>query len=90
MATLQGFEVLTHAATPFPRITRSPDVMGGKPCIRGQRVTVGTILANLGAGVGVDELLAAYPYLDRNDVLESIRYGAWLAQEREIAIVSAA
>jgi uncharacterized protein (DUF433 family) len=73
----------------FSRITRDPEVMGGKACIRGMRVTVGMILGNLGAGVSVDELLAAYPYLDRDDVLEAIRYGAWLAQEREINLAPA-
>ena len=83
-------DVQTNTITPFPRITRDPDVMGGRPCVRGQRVTVGMILANLGAGVGIDELLAAYPYLDHDDVLEAIRFGAWLAEEREIPIVSAA
>jgi len=73
----------------FSRITRNADVMGGKACIRGMRVTVGMILANLGAGVSVDEVLAAYPYLEREDVLEAIRYGAWLAQERETDLASA-
>lgn len=76
--------------TAFPRITRNPSVMGGKPCIRGMRVTVGMILGNLGSGVALDEVLAAYPYLEREDVLEAIRYGAWLAQEREIDLVPAA
>ena len=80
----------TRTATPFPRITRDPAVMGGRPCIRGLRVTVGMILANLGAGVATDDLLAAYPYLQREDVLEAMRYGAWLAQEREIILVPAA
>jgi uncharacterized protein (DUF433 family) len=74
----------------FPRITRNPSVMGGKACIRGMRVTVGMILANLGSGVGIDELVAAYPYLERDDVLEAMRYGAWLAQEREIDLEPAA
>lgn len=78
------------SATPFPRITRDPAVMGGRPCIRGLRVTVGMILGNLGVGVAVDELLAAYPYLKHEDVLEAIRYGAWLAQEREIDLAPAA
>jgi uncharacterized protein (DUF433 family) len=73
----------------FTRITRNPEIMGGKACIRGMRVTVGMILGNLGAGVGVDELLAAYPYLEREDVLEAMRYGAWLAQEREINLAPA-
>lgn len=76
--------------TAFPRITRDPHVMGGRACIRGMRVTVGMVLGNLGAGVSVEDLLAAYPYLEREDVLESMRYAAWLAQEREIDLVPAA
>ena len=78
------------SATPFPRITRDPTVMGGRPCIRGLQVTVGMILGNLGNGVAVDELLVAYPYIERDDVLEAILYGAWLAQEREVALAPAA
>jgi uncharacterized protein (DUF433 family) len=73
----------------FPRITRNPAVMGGKACIRGMRVTVGMILGNLGEGVTIEELLEAYPYLEREDVLEAMRYGAWLAQEREIELAPA-
>ncbi len=60
----------------FPRITRNPAVMGGKACIRGMRVTVGMILGNLGAGVSIEELLDAYPYLEREDMFEAMRYGA--------------
>jgi len=74
----------------FPRITVDPEVMMGKPCIRGLRVTVGMILGNLGAGVSIEELLEAYPYLEREDVLEAIRCGAWLASGREIKLNSAA
>lgn len=74
----------------FPRITRDPNVMGGKACIRGKRVTVGMILGNLGDGVTIDELLGAYPYLEKEDILEAIRYGAWLASEREIRLDPAA
>jgi uncharacterized protein (DUF433 family) len=70
----------------FPRITQNPAIMGGKPCIRGLRVTVGMIVAQIGAGLTVDELLAEYPYLEREDVLEALRYAAWRAQEREIAL----
>jgi uncharacterized protein (DUF433 family) len=77
-------------ATAFPRITRDPAVMGGKACIRGMRVTVSMILGNLSAGVSFDRLLELYPYLEREDILESLRYGAWLASEREIAIETAA
>jgi uncharacterized protein (DUF433 family) len=63
--------------------------MGGKACIRGMRVTVGMILENLGSGVTIEELLDAYPYLEREDVLQAMRYGAWLAQEREIELAPA-
>ena len=77
-------------ATPFPHITRDPAVMGGRPCIRGLRVTVGMILGNLGDGVATDDLLVACPYLRQEDVPEAIRYGAWLAQERDIALAPAA
>jgi uncharacterized protein (DUF433 family) len=74
----------------FPRITVDPEVMTGKPCIRGMRVTVGMILGNLGAGVSIEELLEAYPYIEREDVLESIRFGAWLASERYVSLEPAA
>ena len=74
----------------FPRITVDPEVMTGKPCIRGMRVTVGMVLGNLGSGVSIEELLEAYPYIEREDVLESIRFGAWLASERHISLEPAA
>ncbi len=70
----------------FPRITQNPAVMGGKPCIRGLRVTVGVIVAQIGAGRSIDEVLADYPYLERDDILEALRYAAWRAQEREIEL----
>ena len=73
----------------FPRITQNPAVMGGKPCIRGMRVTVGMIVGQIGAGLTIDQLLADYPYLEREDVLEALRYAAWRAQEREIDLASA-
>ena len=73
----------------FPRITQDPAVMGGKPCIRGLRVTVGAIVAAIGAGRTIDDLLADYPYLAREDVLEALRYAAWRAQEREVDLTSA-
>ena len=70
----------------FERITQDPTVMGGKPCIRGLRVTVGMIVGQIAAGRSVDELLVDYPYLEREDVLEALRYAAWRAQEREIEL----
>ena len=68
------------------QITQNPAVMGGKPCIRGTRVTVGMIVAQIGAGLTIDQLLADYPYLAREDILEALRYAAWRAQEREVAL----
>jgi len=70
----------------FERITQDPEVMGGKPCIRGMRVTVGMIVGQIGAGRSVEELLTDYPYLEREDILEALRYAAWRAQEREVAL----
>jgi uncharacterized protein (DUF433 family) len=73
----------------FARITQNPAVMGGKPCIRGLRVTVGMIVGQIGAGRSVEELLADYPYLEREDILEALRYAAWRAQEREVDLTAA-
>jgi len=70
----------------FARVTQDPTVMGGKPCIRGMRVTVGMIVGQIGAGRTVDQLLADYPYLERDDILEALRYAAWRAQEREVEL----
>ena len=68
------------------RITRDPSVMGGKPCVRGMRATVGMIVGQIGAGHTIDELLADYPYLEREDILQALRYAAWLAEEREVTL----
>jgi uncharacterized protein (DUF433 family) len=66
------------------RITFNPEVMGGKPCIRRMRVTVGTIVGLVASGKTVDEVLADYPYLEREDILEALSYAAWRAEEREV------
>ncbi len=60
----------------FPRITQNPAVTGGKPCVRGLRVTVGAIVGQIGAGRTVEAILADYPYLERDDVLDALRYAA--------------
>ena len=73
----------------FDRITWKPDVMGGKACIRGMRVTVGMILSQIGAGHSIDDVLEDYPYLEREDILQALRYAAWLAEAREVVIVNA-
>jgi uncharacterized protein (DUF433 family) len=71
------------------RITQQPEIMGGKACIRGMRVTVGMIVGQIGAGRSVEEILSDYPYLEREDVLQALRYAAWLAEEREVILASA-
>ena len=71
------------------RITQQPDVMGGKACIRGMRVTVGMVVGQIGAGHSVDDVLADYPYLEREDIMQALRYAAWRAEEREIQITGA-
>ncbi|GHV83341.1 hypothetical protein AGMMS50212_06810 [Spirochaetia bacterium] len=71
----------------FDRITADPLVMGGKPCIRGMRTTVGVILSQLGSGETIDELLVDYPWLEREDILQAMQYAAWLAEGREIDLV---
>jgi uncharacterized protein (DUF433 family) len=68
------------------RVTFNPEVMGGKPCIRGMRVTVGTIVGLVASGKTVDEVLADYPYLEREDILEALSYAAWRVEEREVPL----
>jgi uncharacterized protein (DUF433 family) len=68
------------------RITQDPAVMGGKPCIRGMRVTVGMVVGQIGAGRSIEEVLADYPYLEREDILQALRYAAWRVEEREVTL----
>ncbi|MCZ0937286.1 MAG: DUF433 domain-containing protein [Caldilineaceae bacterium] len=70
----------------FPRITFNPSVMGGKACIRGLRVTASTIVGLLASGRSADEILAAYPYLEREDIDQSLAYAAWRLEEREVPL----
>ena len=72
---------LEPALSSFPRITRTPGVMGGKPCIKGSRMTVGMIVSQIGEGATVEELMDDFPELKREDVLEAIRYAAWYASD---------
>ena len=71
------------------RITQQPDVMGGKACIRGMRVTVGMVVGQIGAGHSVDDILTDYPYLERDDIMQALRYAAWRAEEREVMLSTA-
>ena len=68
------------------RITLDPAVIGGKPCIRGLRVTVGTIIGLLAAGRSRDEILKAYPYLEEEDIAQALAYAAWRVEEREVSL----
>ena len=68
------------------RITRDPGVMGGKPCIRGMRVTVGTVVGLVAAGRTRDEILREYPYLEAEDIAQALSYAAWRAEEVEVPL----
>jgi len=69
------------------RITLDPEVMGGKPCVRGLRVTVGTVVGLVASGCSTREVLEMYPYLEEEDIWESLAYAAWRAAEIEIPLV---
>jgi uncharacterized protein (DUF433 family) len=70
----------------FERITVDPDRMGGVPCIRNLRVTVGMVLGQLAGGRTIDEVLDDYPYLERDDVLAALEYAAVVVNEREVPV----
>jgi uncharacterized protein (DUF433 family) len=72
----------------FNRISTNPEVMGGKPCIRGMRVTVGMIVEALASGRSIENLLADFPYLEEQDIREALAYAASLAQGREFPLAS--
>lgn len=68
------------------RITRDPAVMGGRPCIRGMRVTVGAIVGLLAAGRTHEEILQAYSYLEPDDIRAALSYAAWRTEEVELPL----
>ncbi|WP_338073193.1 DUF433 domain-containing protein [Halochromatium salexigens] len=76
-------------ATQLDRITLDPAVMGGKPCIRGLRVTVGTLLGLMATGVSRERILAAYPYLEPEDLDAALADAAWQLEEREEDLTAA-
>jgi len=71
---------------PMSRITWDPQVMGGKPCLRGLRVTVGTIVGLVASGRSAAEILELYPYLEAEDIREALAYAAWRSQEIEVPL----
>lgn len=70
------------------RITFDAAVMGGKPCIRGMRVTVGMIIGLIAAGRTTDEILRAYPYLEAEDLREALAYAAWRTEEADVPLTN--
>lgn len=68
------------------RVTQDPAVMGGKPCLRGLRVTVGTVLGLLASGKSTEEILGLYPYLEADDIRAALEYAAWWTQETELPL----
>lgn len=71
------------------RITFDANVMGGKPCIRGLRVTVGTIVGLVASGHSFEDILKAYPYLEEGDLAEALAYAAWRVEEIEMPLLAA-
>jgi uncharacterized protein (DUF433 family) len=71
------------------RITHNPLVMGGRACIRGMRITAGMIVGQIAGGATIDQLLAEYPDLEREDILQALGYAAWRLQERELPLTPA-
>lgn len=71
------------------RITFNPEIMGGKPCIRGMRVTVGTIVGLMASERSPEEILKAYPYLELADIYEALTYAAWRVEEVDLPLTSA-
>ena len=80
---------MTSIVEGLDRITFNPEVMGGKPCIRGMRVTVGMVVGLVAAGVSNAEILEAYPYLEAEDIQQALQYAAWRSQEFELPLVAA-
>jgi uncharacterized protein (DUF433 family) len=72
----------------FDRITMDPEVMGGKPCISGKRVTVGMIVGAMAAGRTIDQLLSDFPYIEEADILEALAFAAHLAQGHEVRLAT--
>jgi uncharacterized protein (DUF433 family) len=73
----------------FPGISHDVNIMGGKACIKGTRVTVGMIISRMSEGMSADNLLCEYPYLSHEDISAALKYAAWLASAEELEIIPA-
>ena len=74
-------DIAQSSKNPFPRISRTPGVMGGKPCVRGSRMTVGMILGQLSEGASFDELMEDFPELERDDINQALGYAGWYSNQ---------
>jgi uncharacterized protein (DUF433 family) len=83
-----SFDGILSPVQQLQRISTNPDVMGGKPCIRGMRVTVGMVVEALAAGRSIADLLVDFPCLEEQDIREALAYVAGLAQGREFPLAS--
>ena len=70
----------------FDRITQDPEVMGGKACIRGMRVTASMLVNQVASGRSIESILGDYPYLEAEDIEQALRYAAWLAEGQDLAL----
>jgi uncharacterized protein (DUF433 family) len=85
---LEGAGAIIGDMNQLTRITFDPNVMGGKPCIRGLRVTVGTIVGLIASDHSPNEILKLYPYLEEEDIREALAYAAWRVEEVEVPLVT--
>jgi uncharacterized protein (DUF433 family) len=74
----------------FDRITFNPNMMGGRACIRGMRVTVSLVVNLFANGMTAEEIVRAYPYLEPDDVRQALQYAAWLVEENVLPVEPAA
>jgi uncharacterized protein (DUF433 family) len=78
-----------NAMKHLERITFDPNVMGGKPCVRGLRVTVGMVTGLVAAGYTQEDIFALYPYLEAEDIKQALSFAAWRAEEMELPLIAA-
>jgi uncharacterized protein (DUF433 family) len=73
----------------FDRISFDPNIMGGRPCLRGMRVTAGSVVGLVACGYSINKILELYPYLEKEDITQALSYAAWRADELELPLDSA-
>ena len=90
LAARAGARTLFIVGATLSRVTADPEICGGQPCIRGMRFPVATVLRYLAGGYTAEQLVEEFPELELEDVRESLRYAAWLASGRILALPPAA